>query len=299
MPSVNNQIGYPISGTYAGTIITKPAKLPDPVPPTQPEPNIVKPTLDETGTANTPSGTPIKTNLGFGYIEVEGQPTVAANRYMSTVNFVEGNNIVITTNAITSTVTFSSVGDGTGTVTSVGLSAGNGISVSGGPITSSGNITVTNTGVLSASAGNGITVDTANGVVTVTNTGVLSVSAGNSINVATANGVVTVTNTFTENVYSGGNASGTLTPNRNNGTIQKFTLIGNITLAPPTNMAAGQSLTLIFTQDGTGNRLLDANTAYLFASGFQTLSTASGAIDMLNIFSDGDTYYTTLTVEYS
>jgi hypothetical protein len=37
----------------------------------------------------------------------------------------------------------------TGTVTSVGLTAGTGISVSGSPVTSSGNITVTNTGVTS------------------------------------------------------------------------------------------------------------------------------------------------------
>ena len=64
-------------------------------------------------------------------------------------------------------------------------------------------------------------------------------------------------------------------------------------------MSAGQSLTLILTQDSIGGRLLDANTAYLFASGFQTLSTSAGAIDMLNIFSDGTNYYTTLTVEYS
>jgi hypothetical protein len=126
-----------------------------------------------------------------------------------------------------------------------------------------------------------------------------SIAAGTGINVVTANSVTTVTNTFTENVYQGGNATGSLTPNRNNGTIQKFTLTGNITLTPPANMSAGQSLTLILTQDSAGNRLLDANTAYLFASGFQTLSTSSGGIDMINIFNDGGTYYATLTVDYS
>ncbi len=275
MPSISsNQLMYPVSGEYIGTTLKSPATLPDPAPPVQEEPNIVKPALDSTGSASPTSVSPIRNNLGFGYIEVEGQPTIAANRYMSTVNFVEGDNMIITTDASTSTVTFSSVGNGSGTVTSVGLTAGNGISVSGGPITTSGNITVTNTGVL-------------------------SIAAGNSIDVASSNGVVTVTNTLTETVYNGGNVSGALTPDRDDGTIQKFTLIGNITLNPPTNMSAGQSLTLIFTQDTSGNRLLDANTAYLFASGFQTLSTASGAIDMLNIFSDGTSYYTTLTVEYS
>jgi hypothetical protein len=63
-----------------------------------------------------------------------------------------------------------------------------------------------------------------------------------------------VTNTFTEIVYQGGNATGNLTPDRNNGTIQKFTLTGSITLNPPANMTAGQSLTLILTQDSAGNR---------------------------------------------
>lgn len=126
-----------------------------------------------------------------------------------------------------------------------------------------------------------------------------AIAAGTGISIATANSVSTITNTFTEVVYNGGNVSGTLTPDRSNGTIQKFTLTGNITLAPPTNVAAGQGLTLILTQDSSGNHLLDANVAYLFASGFQTLSTSSGGIDMLNIFSDGSTYYTTLTVDYS
>jgi hypothetical protein len=136
------------------------------------------------------------------------------------------------------------------------------------------------------------------GNVTITVTGP-TITGSTGIAVSTANNVTTVTNTFTETVYQGGNATGNLTPNRNNGTIQKFTLTGNITLNPPTNMIAGQSLTLILTQDSVGNHLLNANVAYLFASGFQTLSTDSDAVDMLNIFSDGSTYYTTLTVDYS
>ena len=51
----------------------------------------------------------------------------------------------LTTNG--STTSWSSAG--TGTVTSVGVSAGSGISVSGSPITSSGTITITNSGVTS------------------------------------------------------------------------------------------------------------------------------------------------------
>lgn len=124
------------------------------------------------------------------------------------------------------------------------------------------------------------------------------VEGGQSISVVYVGNVATVTNTFTERVYSGGPWSGTVTPNRSNGTVQKWTLVGDITLNAPINMSTGQSMTLILSQDGTGNRVLTPNAAYLFASAFNTLSTAAGAIDMLNIFYDGTEYYCTLTVGY-
>jgi hypothetical protein len=54
-----------------------------------------------------------------------------------------------------------------GTVTSVGLSGGIGIQINGGPITSNGNITVTNTGVTRLTAGAGIALSSSNGNVTV------------------------------------------------------------------------------------------------------------------------------------
>lgn len=185
----------------------------------------------------------------------------------------------------------------TNKVTSMNF-VGNAVAVtaSGGDVT----ITVNNDGGIGTiAAGTGIAVVTDNNTATVTNTGVLAVAAGTGISVATANGNATVTNTFTEIVYTGGSVSGTLTPNRNNGTIQKFTLTGNITLALPTNMTAGQSLTLVLTQDNPGNRDLTANAGYLFAGGFNTLSNGAGEIDMLNIFYDGVVYYVTLTVGYS
>jgi hypothetical protein len=56
-----------------------------------------------------------------------------------------------------------------GTVTSVNLTAGTAISVSGGPITSSGSITVNNTGVTSIVAGTGISISGGTGAVTITN----------------------------------------------------------------------------------------------------------------------------------
>jgi hypothetical protein len=243
MPTVNNNIGYGISGVYEGTILRSPAVIPAAAPLEQSTPNIVSLVLSSTGTSldDNSNVLPAKTNNGFGVISVASQSDVVATTYMDTLTLVAGNNITLTTNSTTDSVTISSTDS----------------------------------------------------------TGISSVIGGTSISVATANNVATITNTFTETVYQGGNVTTSLTPNRNNGTIQKFTLTSNITLTPPTNMSAGQSLTLILTQDSTGNRLLNANTAYLFASGFQTLSTTSGGIDMLNIFSDGSTYYTTLTVDYS
>lgn len=58
-----------------------------------------------------------------------------------------------------------------GTVTSVGLVAGPGMSVAGGPVTSFGNMTVTNTGVIRLTAGSGINLSGANGNVTVSMSG--------------------------------------------------------------------------------------------------------------------------------
>ena len=175
------------------------------------------------------------------------------------------------------------------------LAAGNGISVA----TANNISTITNTGVLEVSGGNGISTATVDGVATITNTGILNVLAGNSIAVSTTNGNATVTNTFTETVYDGGNWSGSVTPDRNNGTVHKYTLTGNITLNVPANMSTGQSLTLILTQGSGGNKVMTANSSYKFASAYNDLSVNAGDIDMLNIFTDGTIYYVTLTVSYT
>jgi hypothetical protein len=65
-----------------------------------------------------------------------------------------------------------SVGGKTGTVA---FATGDGIDISGGA-TNADPITISNTGLLSATAGDGISVDTVDGVVTIDNTGVVSVN---------------------------------------------------------------------------------------------------------------------------
>ena len=88
-----------------------------------------------------------------------------------------------------------------GTVTSVDLSAGTGISVSGGPITTSGSITVTNTApdqTVVLNAGTGISTSGTYPNFTVTNTApdqTVSISAGTGISVSGTYPNFTVTNT--------------------------------------------------------------------------------------------------------
>jgi hypothetical protein len=115
-------------------------------------------------------------------------------------------------------ITSAANGNIAGTVTSVGVTAGgNGIQVSGGPITSSGNITITNTGVTRLNAGPGIVVSSNTGDVTISAAGlggtVTAVGVSSSQLVVTGSPVVS---SGTINVELPANATftGTLTSSR-------------------------------------------------------------------------------------
>jgi len=86
-----------------------------------------------------------------------------------------------------------------GTVTSVAVTSGDGILVTGGPITSSGTINIINTGVTRVNAGTGISVSGSNGNVTIstTTTGgtVTSVSVASS-SLVVSGGAITTTGTI-------------------------------------------------------------------------------------------------------
>lgn len=84
----------------------------------------------------------------------------------------------------------------------------------------------------------------------------------------------------------------TITPNCANGSIQKVTLTGNVTFSAFASPVAGQSLTLIITQDATGSRTLTSTMK--FSGGSKTLSTAANSIDILSVFYDGTNYYASL-----
>jgi len=96
--------------------------------------------------------------VSSGNIEIEMPKTgIVAGQYTApTVTVDEYGRITNIANTIS-----------TGTVTSVAVAPGNGIAVSGSPITSNGTITIVNTGVTRLTAGTGITLSGSNGAVTI------------------------------------------------------------------------------------------------------------------------------------
>ena len=115
------------------------------------------------------------------------------------------------------------------------------------------------------------------------------------------NGNVTVTGNlimrgYQETVVSG-TGGGALFFNVSGGTIQQFTLTSSISSITFTNLPPGGSVTLILIQGGSGGYTL-TTTGIKYAGGSSTLSTAVGAIDMLNVLYDGTNYYGSLVKGY-
>ena len=98
---------------------------------------------------------------------------------------------------------------------------------------------------------------------------------------------------YEEKINTGLGTTGTLTPDPKDGTVQKITLTGDITVNALSNVSAGQTVTLIITQPASGNWTLTSTMK--FAGGSKTLSTASDAIDIVSIFYDGAVYYASLS----
>jgi len=105
---------------------------------------------------------------------------------------------------------------------------------------------------------------------------------------------------YAESIHTGGNSGATITPNQENGNVQRFTLnSATVTINAPTNMPTGGNMTLILTQDGSGSRVASWNASYKFAGGTSTLSTGIGDIDVVSIFYDGTNYLASLSTDFN
>jgi hypothetical protein len=74
----------------------------------------------------------------------------------------------------------------------------------------------------------------------------------------------------------------------------KLTATTNFTVAI-NNLAAGQTVTLIITQDSTGSRIWGYPSTFKFLGGVGTLSTAANAVDKIDITYDGTSHYVSIT----
>ena len=149
-----------------------------------------------------------------------------------------------------------------GSVTSVGLTPGPGVQINGGPITTNGNITVTNTGVLRINPGAGISLSSGNGNVTISTTSlggtVTSVGVSSSTLAITSSPVVqagVINIELPNNVtFSGNVSSGNLLAN------------GRIILSGAENLTNGSAANLqvdasYFSTSGASTATLAAGTA--------------------------------------
>lgn len=181
-------------------------------------------------------------------------------------------------------VTAISNGSIAGTVTSVGLvtTPGSGIQISGGPITTNGNISVVNTGVVRVNAGAGIAVSSGNGNVTisatasggtVTSVGISSSQLSISGSPVVGSGVITV-DLPSSATFSGTVSTGNVTAN------------GRIVSSGSEDLASGAA----------ANLLLD--TSYFTTTTAETATLAAGTAGQIKKFAmygDGGDMVITVT----
>ena len=175
---------------------------------------------------------------------------------------------------------------GSGTVTSIDVAGGSGLTSSGGPITTSGTITV------DVGAGTGITV----------NADDIAVDEGHTFNFTSAISAANLSlQQFQETVVNMGNQGGDISTvaefNAANASIFTFTATSDFTISSIPNAQVGSSYTIKVTQDGTGDKVLTST--FKFAGGDKTMSTAADTIDVISVVYDGTDYLASLTKGYA
>ena len=168
---------------------------------------------------------------------------------------------------------------------------------------SSGTLPVTavsgTAGRIVSTGGGSPTLDLASGIATAgTYTGRVTIDTYGRV--TSANNTLSGYNEGT--VFDLGTTS-TPTINIANGNVQKITLNGNWTFSGFSSATAGQSVTILITQDATGSRTFATSTITAkWANGQfsanKSLSTAAGSLDVMYIFFDGSQYLFSLVKGY-
>ena len=178
-------------------------------------------TISATGGGNGGGGT--VTSVGLipsARLTVTGSPIVSAGNFnidLAASGVTNGTytNPILTVDQYGRVISASN-GGSAGTVTSIGLTPGAGIQINGGPITSNGNIVVTNTGVTQLTAGSGIALSGSNGNITVSaaSLGGTVTSVGIASNsLVVTNSPITQAGSIGVNLPNSATFSGTLSAN--------------------------------------------------------------------------------------
>lgn len=243
-----------------------------------------------------------KASNSFTTIAVATQSSIVADSATDTLTIAAGTGVTITTDATTDTLTISATGSG-GTVTSVDLTAGTGISVSGGPITTSGSITVTNTApdqTVVLTAGTGISTSGTYPNFTITNSApdqTVVLTAGTGITTSGTYPNFTVTNAAPDQTVAltagtGISVTGTY-PNftiTNSSPSSGGTVTSIATTAPITGGTITSTGTIGITQSGA------AADGYLSSTDWNTFNSKQNAITLTTTGNSGSATFVSSTL---
>lgn len=197
-------------------------------------------------------------------------------------------------------------GSGSGTVTSFSCVTANGVSCSVATATTTPAATFT-LGAITPTTVNGLTISTSTGTLTIANSKVLTASntltltgtdgstaafgAGGTVAYTNVNQSWTAGQAVTPTASGTQSAAGTLTPDWSASNSTTFTFgAGNLTIANPTNVKAGQNYQIKATQDGTGGRSITWGGNFKWSGGTPpTLTVAANAIDIISCWADTTT----------